>query len=117
VSERGNNLNSLNRESEFTGRAAVKRSMVKYSLQLYVNGNSLTSEEAKNTLNEICNDNLKGNCVIEIIDIQQDPDKAEEAGILAIPTLIRKWPLPESRIIGALSVKSRVLAGLGISSE
>ena len=95
----------------------MKRSMVKYSLQLYVNGNSLTSVEAINTLNEICNENLNGHCEIEIIDIQKDPDKAEEAGILAIPTLIRKWPLPENRIIGALSIKTRVLAGLGIGSE
>ena len=107
----------MNTERDFTGKAVVKRSMVKYSLQLYVNGNSLTSVEAINTLNEICSENLNGHCEIEIIDIQKDPDKAEEAGILAIPTLIRKWPLPESRIIGALSIKTRVLAGLGIGAE
>ena len=107
----------MNIDRESTGKVTVKKSMVKYSLQLYVNGNSMTSVEAINTLNEICSDNLKGTCEIEIIDIQKDPDKAEEAGILAIPTLIRKWPLPENRIIGALSVKSRVLAGLGIGAE
>ncbi len=114
MAEKEENRNSLNAAREITG---AKRSMIKYSFQLYVNGNSLTSMEAINTLNEICNDTLKGNCEIEIIDIQKDPDRAEEAGILAIPTLIRKWPLPESRIIGALSVKTRVLAGLGIASD
>jgi len=31
---------------------------------------------------------------------------------IAIPTLIRRWPLPVTRIIGALTVKSRVLVGL-----
>lgn len=107
----------MNTERDYTGKAGVKRSMIKYSLQLYVNDNSVTSVEAISTLKEICNDNLQGNCEIEIIDIQKDPDRAEEAGILAIPTLIRKWPLPETRIIGALSVKTRVLAGLGIGAE
>ena len=82
-----------------------------------MNDNSLTSVEAISTIKEICNENLQGHCQIEIIDIQKDPDKAEEAGILAIPTLIRKWPLPETRIIGALSVKTRVLAGLGITGD
>jgi circadian clock protein KaiB len=90
--------------------------MSKHVLHLYINGKSPTSVEAINILQSICKENLKGNCQIEIIDIQKDPERAEEAGILAIPTLIRKWPLPVSRIIGALTVKSRVLAGLGISS-
>jgi len=102
---------------EVNGRSVFKRNMKKFVLQLYVNGNSLTSVEAIETLRTICKDNLQGNCELEIIDIQKDPDRAEEAGILAIPTLIRKWPLPETRIIGALSIKTRVLTGLGISAD
>ena len=67
-------------------------------------------------LTTICQEQLKGEYHLEIIDIQKFPDQAEEAGIMAIPTLIRKWPLPVTRLIGALTVRSRVLAGLGISS-
>jgi circadian clock protein KaiB len=84
--------------------------------QLYINGHSSNSVQAVDTLLEICKGNLKGNYQLEIIDIQKDPDRAEEAGIIAIPTLIRLSPTPISRIIGALNVRSRVLAGLGISS-
>ena len=113
----GDQQKRLKTEEDYNSRSVLKRSMIKYSLQLFVNGNSLTSVEATNTINEICRENLKGNCEIEVIDVQQDPDKAEEAGILAIPTLIRKWPLPETRIIGALSIKTRVLAGLGIGAD
>ncbi|MBK0403825.1 circadian clock KaiB family protein [Adhaeribacter sp. BT258] len=91
--------------------------MNKYVLQLFINGNSLTSMEAVEMLQAICKENLKGNCELEIVDIQVEPQRAEEAGILAIPTLVRKWPLPETRIIGALSVKTRVLTGLGIASD
>jgi circadian clock protein KaiB len=84
--------------------------------QLFINGHSLNSVEAVDTLLKICKENLNGKYSLEIIDIQQYPDRAEEAGILAIPTLIRMEPSPVSRIIGALNVRSRVLAGLGISS-
>ncbi len=84
--------------------------------QLYINGQSLNSIEAVDTLLKICKDNLNGKYQLEIIDIQKDPDRAEVAGIIAIPTLIRLAPTPVSRLIGALNVRSRVLAGLGISS-
>lgn len=84
--------------------------------QLFINGQSLNSVEAVDTLLKICRENLNGNYKLEIIDIQKNPDKAEEAGIIAIPTLIRMEPTPVNRIIGALNVRSRVLAGLGISS-
>ncbi|WP_018478863.1 circadian clock KaiB family protein [Pontibacter roseus] len=90
--------------------------MSKHVFQLYINGHSLTSIEAVDTIVKICRENLNGNYQLEIIDIQKDPDKAEEAGIIAIPTLIRMKPVPVSRIIGALNVRSRVLAALGISS-
>ncbi|WP_162426079.1 circadian clock KaiB family protein [Pontibacter pudoricolor] len=90
--------------------------MSMHVFQLFINGHSLNSIDAVDTLLKICRENLNGNYQLEIIDIQKDPDKAEEAGIIAIPTLIRMEPTPVSRIIGALNVRSRVLAGLGISS-
>ncbi|WP_439882736.1 circadian clock KaiB family protein [Pontibacter sp. MBLB2868] len=90
--------------------------MSMHVFQLFINGNSLNSIEAVDTLLKICKENLNENYKLDIIDIQKDPDKAEEAGIIAIPTLIRMEPTPINRIIGALNVRSRVLAGLGISS-
>ncbi len=71
---------------------------------------------AEENLNAILKKYYPGEFRLEIIDIMEDPDKAEEAGILAIPTLIRKWPAPEVRLIGALTVQTRVLAGLGIAN-
>ncbi|WP_377527167.1 circadian clock KaiB family protein [Pontibacter rugosus] len=87
-----------------------------HEFQLFINGHSLNSIEAVDTLLKKCKENLNGNYKLEIIDIQENPDRAEEAGIIAIPTLIRMKPTPINRIIGALNVRSRVLAGLGISS-
>jgi circadian clock protein KaiB len=90
--------------------------MSMHIFQLFINGHSHNSVEAVDTLLKICRENLNGNYQLKIIDIQKDPEKAEEAGIIAIPTLIRLEPAPVSRIIGALNVRSRVLAALGISS-
>ncbi|WP_210513935.1 circadian clock KaiB family protein [Hymenobacter terricola] len=90
--------------------------MENLDLQLYVNGKSHASLAAIDALNAICTERLQGDYRLEVIDIQLDPDRAEAAGILAVPTLIRSWPLPVTRIIGALTVKSRVLAGLGLSN-
>lgn len=98
-----------------TGTFSQKK-MSMHTFQLFINGRSLNSIEAVDTLLKICKENLNGNYKLEIIDIQKDPDRAEEAGIIAIPTLIRMSPAPVNRIIGALNVRRRVLAGLGISS-
>jgi circadian clock protein KaiB len=84
---------------------------------LYISKQSRASVEAEAMLRSICSEYLTGSkCQIEIIDVLAEPDKAEEAGIMAIPTLIRKSPLPACRLIGALTIKSRVLAGLGIAN-
>jgi circadian clock protein KaiB len=88
--------------------------MAKYKLQLYISGETQVSLKAIEIMNSICTDHLNGDCDIETIDILKDPEKAEKEGIMAIPTLIRKWPLPEIRLIGALSIKTRILTGLGI---
>ncbi|RNI29685.1 circadian clock protein KaiB [Rufibacter immobilis] len=90
--------------------------MTNYWIQLFINRNSTTSVGAEENLNAILKKYFPGDYQLEIIDIQEHPDKAEEACILAIPTLIRKWPQPEVRLIGALTVQTRVLAGLGIAN-
>jgi circadian clock protein KaiB len=90
------------------------KTMANYRLQLFVNKNSPVSVGVIENLNNICRKYVEGEYELEIIDVMDEPDKAEEAGILAIPTLIRKWPQPEIRMIGALTFQSRVLTGLGI---
>ena len=86
--------------------------MERYKLELYVVGHSKISRDSIITLEDICKNEMEGNCEIEIIDVETDPDRAEQEQILAIPTLIRRSPAPERRLIGALTVKSRVMAGL-----
>jgi circadian clock protein KaiB len=83
-----------------------------WSLRLYVAGQSPRSLNAIANLTELCEEHLSGRHDIETIDLVQDPSRARADDILAIPTLVRRRPQPERRIIGDLSDIPRVLAAL-----
>ncbi len=63
-------------------------------------------------LNRICEQELAGRYELEIIDVLEHPDLAEDEKILATPTLIKTLPLPLRRVIGDLSNTEKVLLGL-----
>ena len=83
-------------------------------LRLYVAGQLPKTVTAFNNLKLICEEQLKGKYHIEVIDLLQNPQIAHDDHILAVPTLVRKSPLPERNIIGDLSNRERVLVGLGL---
>ena len=85
-----------------------------YQLRLYVAGQTPKSMEALQNLQQICEDHLEGKYTIEVIDLLQNPQLAEGDQILAIPTLVRKVPVPIRKIIGDLSNEQKVLVGLDI---
>jgi circadian clock protein KaiB len=84
----------------------------KWVLRLYVAGQTPKAVTAFNNLKLICEEQLKGKYHIEVIDILKNPQLARDDQILAIPTLVRKLPLPVRNIIGDLSDTERVLVGL-----
>lgn len=86
----------------------------KWRLRLYVAGPSPKSLTAFANLKKICEEHLKGQYNIEIIDLIVNPQLAKGDQILALPTLIRKIPEPMKRIIGDLSNSEKVLVGLDI---
>lgn len=51
---------------------------------------------------------------LEVIDIRETPERAEEARILAVPALIREEPSPSVRVIGDLTDESLVRRVLGL---
>lgn len=79
---------------------------------LFVAGKSGSSAKAIANIKIICEKYLKGQCELKIIDIYEQPSLAYEEKIIAIPVLIKKFPLPEERIIGDLSNTEKVLKGL-----
>jgi len=68
-------------------------------------------------LQRICEQELDGQYELEIIDVLEFPDKAEDEKILATPTLIKSLPLPLRRVIGDLSDKEKVLLGLELRTK
>ena len=89
--------------------------MNKFKLRLYVTGKTPKSERAIANLNEICERDLKGLYQLQIIDVLESPQLAENEKILATPTLIKDLPPPLKRIIGDLSNSEKVLLGLDLS--
>lgn len=87
-----------------------------YVLKLFITGATPNSTRAVENLTQICEDHIKGKYSLEIIDVYQQQAVAEEEQLIALPFLIKKFPLPERRMIGDLSDKAKVLKGLGIIS-
>jgi circadian clock protein KaiB len=84
---------------------------------LYVAGESARAVLALRNLKMICEEKLRDNYRIEVVDLVKHPRQAREHQILAIPTLVRSHPLPARSIIGDLSRTNRVLAGLDLAAN
>ena len=85
-------------------------------MRLYVSGCTPKSARAIADFQRLCQQHLPGRCDVEIIDIYQQPDRAVEAQIVAVPTLIKSFPRPLRRLIGSLAETTRVLKSLGLSA-
>lgn len=85
-----------------------------YELRLYVAGQTAKSMLALQNLKRYCEEHMKGKYTIEVIDLLVIPQMAEGDQILAIPTLVRKVPVPIRKIIGDLSNEEKVLIGLDL---
>ncbi|MHB1841570.1 MAG: circadian clock KaiB family protein [Sulfobacillus sp.] len=83
-------------------------------LRLYVAGLTACSTLAITNVSDICEREMDGQCDLEVIDLYQQPELAQRDQILAIPTLVKTWPLPVRSVIGDLSQRQRVLTGLGL---
>jgi circadian clock protein KaiB len=91
--------------------------MDKYTLKLYVTGQSPRSQRAIENLQKICAEDLEGCYHLEVIDLAEHPQLAEDERILATPMVIKKLPPPLRRVIGDLSDRDKVLLGLDVRPD
>jgi len=89
-----------------------KEEITSWELRLYVAGQTPKSMEAFSNLKKLCEERLRGQYRIEVIDLLENPALAKGDQVFAIPTLVRRLPEPIKKIIGDLSNKERVLVGL-----
>jgi circadian clock protein KaiB len=99
------------------GARTVPEAEEVWNLRLYVAGQSPKSLNAIANLTALCEEHLPGRHEIEIVDLVEDPSRARTDDILAIPTLVRRVPVPLRKIIGDLSNFERVIVGLRLQPE
>ena len=88
--------------------------VAEWQLRLYVAGRTAKSTAAFENLKRVCETHLAGRYTIEVVDLLVNPRLAAGDQILAVPTLVRKFPEPIRKIIGDLSNEERVLVGLDV---
>jgi len=109
-------MNSVYRETKaFEDALAAKPVAVQYRLRLFVAGATGRSACAIQSIKAICQAHLHGCYELEVVDVYQHPDQMKAENIIVTPTLIRERPFPLRRLVGDLSNKDRMLAGLDIS--
>ncbi len=87
---------------------------MKYLIRLYVTGQTPRSLQAIANLKRICENELRGQYELLVVDVLERPQLAEDEKILATPTVVKELPHPIRRIIGDLSDSDRVLLGLDL---
>jgi circadian clock protein KaiB len=98
------------------GSSAPVEDLELWHMRLYVAGQSPKSMLALANLTRLCETHLAGRYEIEVIDLVQHPSLARSDNIVAIPTLVRRLPMPSRKIIGDLSDEQRFTVGLRLGS-
>jgi circadian clock protein KaiB len=85
-----------------------------FLLRLYVAGMTPRSAEAIRRVTEFCDKHLDERYELEIVDIYQKPTLVKGEQIIAVPTLIKRLPLPLRRFIGDMQSEEKLLFGLDL---
>ena len=83
-------------------------------LRLYVSRSTVKSKRAVENIKRMCEQHLKGRYDLEVIDIHEHANLARDEQIVAVPTLIKRLPLPLQKLVGDMSDLNKVLIGLDL---
>jgi len=97
---------------DFKPKKVNKKAKDEFVFELYVSRKSLLDIKTIYNCKAILTHQIKSKYILEIIDIHEFPELAIKANIIVTPILIRKSPLPETRIIGDLSDMKTVIEEL-----
>jgi circadian clock protein KaiB len=85
-----------------------------YDLVLFISGASERSRLALANIKAIASEHLDGRYRLSVVDLYQQPQRAREHEIIAVPTLVKRLPQPLRRMIGDLSDEDKVMIGLDL---
>jgi len=106
--------NKISRAAQVLAKSLAARPAGKYVLRLFVAGATARSRQAVLRVRQLCEEELRDNCTLEVIDIYQQPHLARDNQIVATPTLIKALPLPVRRFIGNLANITGLFAELDL---
>ena len=98
-------------------QAASNSRQAKYVLRLYVSGSTSKSARAVENIKRVCEQHLKNRYDLEVIDVYQQAHLARDEQIVAVPTLIKRFPPPLRKLIGDMSNLKKVLFGLDLKKQ
>ena len=107
----------MGRTTKAFERALATKGPGKVVLRLYVAGATARSNQALVRARRLCENELKGRCELEVIDVYQQPILARDGQIVATPTLVKEFPKPVRRLIGDLTNLSRLFVGLDLDTK
>jgi circadian clock protein KaiB len=85
--------------------------------RLFVTGTTARSQRAIGNIRRLCEELLPDRYELDIIDVYLNPEATRDLQIVATPTLVKIQPEPLRRIVGDLSDRAKVLAGLDLRSS
>ena len=85
-----------------------------FRLTLFITGGTSTSQTAVRNLQNLCSRWHDAAYELEVVDVLEQPERAEASKIIATPTLVRRTPEPVRRVIGDLGDLARVVEGLDL---
>lgn len=94
--------------------AVSDESSTSWKFVAFVRGSEQRSQIALYNLQRICSNYINDSYEIEVVDLSKEPHRARESDIIALPTVIRRRPLPEARIVGDLSDTGSVLRAINV---
>jgi len=89
---------------------------IRFSFVLYVAGATSRSLRAIENARAMCEEFLRGRYDLEIVDVYKNPELARDDQIIAVPTLVRKLPVPLRHAIGDLSSRERLIASFALAT-
>ena len=87
-----------------------------FVLRLYIAGLTPRSTVAVERIRAICERYLAGRYELAVIDLYLQPEEAQRAQIIVVPTLVKQSPSPMRWFIGDMTDESRILRGLNIAA-
>jgi circadian clock protein KaiB len=91
--------------------------MASHVLKLYIAGRTPRGEEAIAGIRTICERELHDDYELVVIDVLERPEMAASDRVLATPTLVKELPPPRRRVVGDLTDREQVLAGLDLAER